>query len=117
MNPPPKSALLSESQMALFADYYELTMAQADINDENNAVCTANYFVRSIPQGHYLIAAGLEQVVHYILNLRFTDADLKWLRDSQMAGDMSDDFANYLRGFKFGGDIHAVEEGTPVFCE
>ena len=102
--------------MALFADYYELTMAQADINDENNAVCTANYFVRSIPQGNYLIATGLEQVIHYILNLRFTDADLKWLRDSQMAGDMSDDFANYLRHFKFGGDIHAVEEGTPVFA-
>lgn len=116
MNPPPKSALLSESQMALFADYYELTMAQADINDENNAVCTANYFVRSIPQGHYLIAAGLEQVIHYILNLRFTDADLKWLRDSQMAGDMSDDFADYLRHFKFGGDIYAVPEGTPVFA-
>ena len=116
MNPPPKSALLSESHMALFADYYELTMAQADINDENNAVCTANYFVRSIPQGNYLIATGLEQVIHYILNLRFTDADLKWLRDSQMAGDMSDDFANYLRHFKFGGDIHAVEEGTPVFA-
>lgn len=112
----PTSALLNESQMALFADFYELTMAQADINDRNNAICTANYFVRSIPQGDYLIAAGLEQIVHYILNLRFTDADLKWLRESQMAGDMSDDFVDYLRHFEFDGDIYAVPEGTPVFA-
>ncbi len=116
MNPPPKSALLSESQMALYADFYELTMAQADINDGNNAICTANYFVRSIPQGHYLIVAGLEQVVHYILNLRFTDADLTWLRESQMVQDMDDDIVDYLRHFKFGGDIYAVPEGTPVFA-
>ena len=116
MNPPPKSALLSESQMALYADFYELTMAQADINDGNNAICTANYFVRSIPQGHYLIVAGLEQVVHYILNLRFTDADLTWLRESQMAQDMDDDIVDYLSHFKFGGDIYAVPEGTPVFA-
>ena len=116
MKRPPQSALLSESQMALFADFYEFTMAQADVNDENTAICTANYFVRSIPQGQYLIVAGLEQIVHYILNLRFTDADLTWLRDSQMAQDMSDDFVDYLRHFKFGGDICAVPEGTPVFA-
>ena len=116
MKHPPKSALLSESQMALFADYYELTMAQADIDAENNAICTANYFVRSIPQGGYLIVAGLEQVVHYILNLRFTDADLEWLRESQMARDISDNLVDYLRHFKFSGDIYAVPEGTPVFA-
>ena len=102
--------------MALFADFYELTMAQADVNDGNHAICTANYFVRSIPQGGYLLLAGLEQVVHYILSLRFTDADLEWLRKSQMAGDMSAEFVDYLRGFKFGGDIYAIPEGTPVFA-
>ena len=112
----PTSALLSESQMALFADLYEFTMAQADVNDGNHAICTANYFVRSIPQGGYLILAGLEQVVHYILNLRFTDADLEWLRKSQMAPNMSDEFVDYLRSFKFGGDIYAIPEGTPVFA-
>ena len=116
MGRPPTSALLNESQMSLFSDFYELTMAQADVNDKNSAICTANYFVRSIPQGHYLIVAGLEQIVHYIMNLRFTDADLKWLRESQMAGDMSDDFVDYLRHFKFGGDIYAIPEGTPVFA-
>ena len=101
--------------MALFADYYELTMGKADFDSGNNAICTENYFVRSIPQGQYMIAAGLEQVIHYILNLRFTDADLKWLKESKATPDMSDDFLDYLRHFKFDGDVYAVPEGTPVF--
>ena len=86
-----QSGLLTESNMALFADYYELTMGKADFDNGNNAICTENYFVRYIPQGEYLIAAGLEQVIHYILNLRFTDADLKWLKESKPTPDMSDD--------------------------
>ena len=121
-----QSGLLTESNMALFADYYELTMGKADFDSGNNAICTENYFVRSIPQGQYMIAAGLEQVIHYILNLRFTDADLKWLKGSsdrsepserdKATSDMSDDFLDYLRHFKFDGDVYAVPEGTPVFA-
>ena len=111
-----QSGLLTESNMALFADYYELTMGKADFDSGNNAICTENYFVRFIPQGEYLIAAGLEQVIHYILNLRFTDADLKWLKESKPTPDMSDDFLDYLRHFKFEGDVYAVPEGTPVFA-
>ena len=120
-----QSGLLTESNMALFADYYELTMGKADFDSGNNAICTENYFVRFIPQGEYMIAAGLEQVIHYILNLRFTDADLKWLKESsdksesserdKPTPDMSDDFLDYLRHFKFDGDVYAVPEGTPVF--
>ena len=72
--------------------------------------------MRSIPQGQCLVAAGLEQVIHYILNLRFTNADLKWLQDSKTTHDMSDDFLDYLRDFKFGGDVCAIPEGTPVFA-
>ncbi len=111
-----QSGLLTESNMALFADYYELTMGKADFDSGNNAICTENYFVRFIPQGEYLIAAGLEQVIHYILNLRFTDADLQWLKESKPTPDMSDDFLDYLRHFKFEGDVYAVPEGTLVFA-
>ena len=113
---PPQSALLTESNIALYADYYELTMGKADFDDGNNVICTENYFVRSIPQGEYMIAAGLEQVIHYILNLRFTDIDLKWLKESKATPDMSDAYLNYLRHFKFDGDVYAVPEGTPVFA-
>ena len=112
----PQSSLLTESNMALFADYYEFTMGKADFDSRNNAICTENYFVRSIPQGEYLIVAGLEQVIHYILNLRFTNADLKWLKESKATPDMSDDFLDYLRHFKFDGDVYAVPEGMPVFA-
>ena len=111
-----QSGLLTESNMALFVDYYELTMGKADFDSANNAIGTENYFVRFIPQGEYLIAAGLEQVIHYILNLRFTDADLRWLKESKATPDMSDDFLDYLRHFKFDGDVYAVPEGTPVFA-
>ena len=116
MTKAPQSGLLTESNMALFADYYEFTMGKADFDGGNNAICTENYFVRSIPQGEYLITAGLEQVIHYILNLRFTDADLQWLKESKPTPDMSDDFLDYLRHFKFEGDVYAVPEGTPVFA-
>ena len=125
MTKPLQSGLLTESNMALFTDYYELTMGKADFDSGNNAICTENYFVRFIPQGEYMIAAGLEQVIHYILNLRFTDEDLKWLKESsdksesserdKPTPDMSDDFLDYLRHFKFDGDVYAVPEGTPVF--
>ena len=112
----PQSALLTESNMALFLDYYELTMGKANFESENNVICSENYFVRSIPQGEYLIAAGLEQVIHYILNLRFTDSDLRWLKESKATPDMSEEFLDYLRHFKFDGDVYAVREGTPVFA-
>ncbi len=108
----PRYALLSVDEMALFVDYYQLTMGQADFDAQNNAIVTANYYVRKIPQGQYLIAAGLEQVVHYILNLRFTDATLDWLAER---GDLHADYLASLRDFHFDGSVFAVPEGTPVF--
>ena len=110
----PKSALLTETNMALFVDYYELTMGQADFDSSQNAVCTENYFARAIPQGAYLIAAGLEQVIHYILNLRFSEDDLAWLQSSKSIPEISPNFVDYLRNFKFDGDVYAVPEGTIV---
>ena len=108
----PRSALLSVDEMALFVDYYQLTMGQADFDAQHNSVITANYYIREIPQGQYLIAAGLEQVIHYILNLRFTDATLDWLAER---GDLSADYLASLRDFHFDGSVYAVPEGTPVF--
>ena len=109
---PPQSALLTEDTMPLFVDYYQLTMGQADFDAHNDAVITASYYVREIPQGQYLIAAGLEQVAHYILNLRFTDATLDWLAQR---GDLRPDYLASLKDFRFDGSVFAVPEGTPVF--
>ncbi|MCE2413265.1 nicotinate phosphoribosyltransferase [Candidatus Poribacteria bacterium] len=114
---PPRSALLIEDNMSLFVDYYQLTMGQADFNaqsdtPERSNTCTANYYVREIPQGEYLITAGLEQVIHYVLNLRFTDATLDWLA---RRGDLSPEYLATLKDFRFDGSIFAVPEGTLVF--
>ena len=110
----PKSALLTEENMALFVDYYELTMGQADFDSGQNSMCTENYFARAVPQGAYLITAGLEQVIHYILNLRFSEDDLQWLHSSKSIPEISPCFIDYLRNFEFDGDVYAVPEGTIV---
>ena len=108
----PKSDLLIEDNMSLFVDYYQLTMGQADFNAQNDTIVTANYYVREVPQGEYLIATGLEQVIHYVLNLRFTDATLDWLAQR---GDLSHGYLAALKDFHFDGSIFAVPEGTLVF--
>ena len=108
----PQSALLTEDDMSLFVDYYQLTMGQADFNAQNDAIITANYYVRKIPQGEYLIVAGLEQVIHYILNLRFTDTTLDWLAQR---GDLRSDYLASLKNFHFEGSVFAIPEGTPIF--
>ena len=108
----PISALLTESDTALFVDYYQFTMGQADFINKNNATVTANYYVRTIPQGEYLIAAGLEQVIHYILNLQFSDEILNWLLEN---GNLNNDYLQSLKNFRFDGSIYAIPEGTLVF--
>jgi nicotinate phosphoribosyltransferase len=70
-------------------------------------------FFRKVPDGGgFAIAAGLEQVIDYIKNLKFTEEDIAYLRSKKM---FSEKFLDYLRTFKFTGDIYAVPEGTPVF--
>jgi len=108
------SGLLTEGEMALFVDYYELTSGKADFDHKNNSVITENYFFRKIPQGSYIITAGLEQLIHYIENLRFTEEDLLWLKENS-GKDFSNDFLDYLKNFNFRGDVYAIKEGTPVF--
>ena len=98
--------------MALFLDYYQLTMGQADVAAGSHSVITANYYVRKVPQGRYLIAAGLEQVIHYILNLDFSEATLAWLAEQ---GSLSREYLATLENFCFRGSVFAVPEGTPVF--
>jgi nicotinate phosphoribosyltransferase len=68
---------------------------------------------RTVPDsGGFAIAAGLEQVIDYIQNLHFSESDIDYLRSRKM---FSEDFLDYLKNFRFTGDIFAVPEGTPVF--
>jgi nicotinate phosphoribosyltransferase len=70
-------------------------------------------FFRTIPDGGgFAIFAGLDQLVQYVRNLRFTEEDIRFLRTKNMFGE---EFLEYLRDFRFSGDIWAVKEGTPIF--
>ncbi len=112
--PAPKLGLANPNELALFLDYYELTSTKTDFDHQNDAIVTQEYFVRSLPFGSYLISAGLEQVIAYILKLRFEEKDLGWL-EATSGPDFRNGFLDFLMNFKFSGDIYAVPEGTIVF--
>ncbi|MBQ7383805.1 MAG: nicotinate phosphoribosyltransferase [Clostridia bacterium] len=100
--------------LTMLCDYYELTMGngylKAGIGDR---IVYFDVFYRNNPDnGGYAIAAGLEQVIEYIENLKFTDEDIEFLRSK---GCFCEEFLEYLRNFKFTGDIWAIPEGTVVF--
>lgn len=106
--------MIKKVNPAMLADFYELTMAngylEAGIGDK---ICYFDLFFRTIPdQGGFVIAAGLEQVVEFIENLHFTDEDIEYLRSKNI---FTERFLEYLRNFKYTGDIYAVPEGTVVF--
>lgn len=99
---------------AMLCDFYELTMGNGYFNSGLiNKISYFDLFFRRIPDGGgFAIACGLEQVIDYINDLHFSDEDIKFLRDKKM---FSEDFLEYLKTFKFTGDIFAVPEGTVVF--
>ena len=104
----------SSQNMTMLCDFYELTMGngylQAGYADK---ICYFDLFFRQVPDGGgFAIAAGLEQVVDYIRGLHFDEEDIAYLRGR---GIFCEEFLDYLKNFRFTGDIWAVPEGTPVF--
>lgn len=110
----PKLGLIVPNELALFLDYYELTSTKADFDHGNDAIVTQEYFVRNIPFGSYIVAAGLEQVIAFVFNLRFNEKDLGWL-EATSGPDFKNGFLDFLQNFHFSGEIYAVPEGTLVF--
>lgn len=100
--------------MTMLCDFYELTMANGYFETGfADRVTYFDTFFRSVPdRGGFAIAAGLEQLIEYIEDLRFTEEDIAYLRGRKL---FSEAFLDYLKDFRFTGDIYAVPEGTPVF--
>ena len=98
----------------LLCDFYELTMANGYFElGKADEISYFDVFFRKVPDGGgFAIAAGLEQVIDYVKNLKFTEEDIAFLRSKKL---FSEEFLDYLRTFRFTGDIYAVPEGTPVF--
>jgi nicotinate phosphoribosyltransferase len=98
---------------ALFTDLYELTMLQAYFEEQMRDTAVFSLFVRRLPERrNYLVACGLDDVLSYLENLTFDDEAIRYLASLKL---FSPRFLDHLRQFRFGGDVYAVAEGTPVF--
>lgn len=98
---------------ALTTDEYEYTMANGYLlNGRKDTEAVFDVFFRKVPNdGGYAIMAGLDKVIEYIKNLKFTEKELEYFKRN----GYSKEFINYLKNFKFTGDIYAIPDGTPVF--
>nr|VFK79924.1 MAG: nicotinate phosphoribosyltransferase [Candidatus Kentron sp. SD] len=104
----------SHGRFALFTDLYELTMMQAYFEENLHDSAVFSLFVRRLPaRRNFLLACGLDSVLDLLENLRFNEEDIDYLAS---IGKFSDRFLDWLRDFRFTGDIHAMPEGTPVFA-
>lgn len=100
--------------LTMLCDFYELTMGNGYYAEGvGDRISYFDIFFRDVPDnGGYAVAAGLEQIVDYVQRLHFSDDDISYLRGR---GIFSEGFLDYLRNFKFTGDIWAVPEGTVIF--
>jgi len=104
---------------ALSTDLYQLTMVAGHVAAERHERVTATFelCVRSLPRHrNFLIAAGLESVLDYVTHLSFDDDQIAWLRHADDLRAAPPAFFDYLRAFRFTGEIRAMREGTPVFA-
>ena len=103
---------------ALLVDLYELTMAAGYFEHGMDFSATFELFVRSLPaERSYLIAAGVDDALDYLESLRFSEDDVRYLRGLPAFRTVPDDFFDYLRNFRFTGEVTGVSEGAMVFAE
>ncbi|NWF73096.1 MAG: nicotinate phosphoribosyltransferase [Nitrospirae bacterium] len=97
----------------LLTDLYQLTMMQAYVEQGMMDTAVFEFFVRRLPaQRGFLMAAGLEQVLDFLEQLRVSQAELEWL---EQTGRFSQSCLDYLETLRFSGDVHAMREGTVFF--
>lgn len=100
--------------LTMMTDLYELTMMNGYLRygKAQNRACFDVFYRRRGDMTAYAVAAGLEQVIEYVRNLRFTQEDIAYLRS---LSTFDESFLTYLEGFHFTGEILAVPEGTVIF--
>jgi putative nicotinate phosphoribosyltransferase len=103
-----------DDSLALHTDLYQINMAETYWEDGvHNKKAVFEVYFRQLPFGNgYAIFAGLERVVDFLLNFRFSDSDLEYLRDEC---GYEDDFLAYLKDLRFTGNLRSVVEGEVVF--
>ena len=111
-----RDMFLSGPFSGLLTDLYELTMAAGYVQNRFEARATFELFVRHLPQRrNYLVAAGLEQALDFLENVRFSGEDVAYLRALPFFRNVHSDFFDYLSRFQFTGDVWALPEGTVFF--
>lgn len=102
--------------LGLATDLYQLTMAAAYFTHGKTGRATFELFVRKLPaQRSYLLVAGIEQALQYLRELSFSGEEIEYLRGLPIFRHVDADFFEYLAGFRFGGEVWAMPEGTAVF--
>ena len=105
---------MTPSTSPLTTDLYELNMVQAYLDHGENNEAVFEFFVRKLPPRRgFLLAAGLEDALHYLETIKFSDAEIAWLKST---GRFRDNLIDYLKNFRFTGDVHAIPEGTVCFA-
>ena len=105
---------MNKDNFTMLCDFYELTMANGYFkNGFYKRTTYFDVFFRNVPDnGGFAIVAGLDQIIEYIKELHFSAEDIEFLRSKKI---FDKEFLEYLKDFRFTGDIYAVPEGTPVF--
>lgn len=100
--------------LTTLTDFYQLTMMNGYLNkDKAEEEMIFDMYYRINPNdGGYTIVCGINEIIDYIENLEFMEEDISYLRS---LNTFSEEFLNYLKEFKFTGEIYAVQEGTMLF--
>lgn len=103
-----------ERNISMVMDMYELTMSNGYFNEKcQDTLAAFDVFYRKNPDdAGFAVFAGLEQIVEYIQNMHFEEKDIEYLRSRNL---FTEEFLEYLRGFRFRGDIYAMPEGTIMY--
>ena len=98
---------------ALFTDFYELTMAQGYWKQNMNQTVVFDMFFRKNPfNGGFSVFAGIETLLDIIVDFRFSEEDIEYLKEQKI---FEQGFLDYLKDFKFTGDLYSMAEGTVIF--
>jgi len=103
---------VDDGNVALFTDLYQLTMLQAYFHEGMADEAVFDLFVRRLGDRNYLLACGLDTILHYLETLRFSDEAVTYI---ESLNRFDAPFLEYLEEFRFTGSVFAMREGTPVF--
>ncbi len=104
-------------ESGLLTDLYELTMAAGYTETGLASRATFELFARKLPESrNYLVVAGIEQALDYLERVHFTGEEVAYVRRHPAFRNVGRKFFDFLRRFRFTGDVWAMPEGTVAFA-